>query len=176
MTPQIIPGSLALLLVGVAVYTDLRYGKVFNVVTIPALIIGLVLNLLLAGPAGLASSVGGIGIALALWVVSVACGQCMGGGDIKLLGAIGALCGAKFLLASFVVAAFAGGVLALVAALRRGELRNIILRCLTWGACKLGVRTTIPLSPGDKPLRIPYAFPIAVGVLACMLRPIGLVQ
>lgn len=174
MTIEAVPFLLVLPLVGVAAYTDLRYSKIYNVVTIPAIIIGLALSGLIGGLPGLASSAAGLGIALGMWVLSTICGGCMGGGDIKLLGAIGALCGAKFLLASFVVAVMVGGVVAVATALRHRRFKETARRCVFWGLGKLNRSVTMPLTDQQRSLRVPYGFPIALGVLACLLIPYGL--
>ncbi len=173
MTPEVVPGALALCLVAGAAYTDLRYGKVRNAMTIPALGIGIIWGVATHGLTGLVSALGGIGIALALWVISSGCGRCMGGGDIKLLAAIGALCGAQFVLASLVIAVLVGGVMALIIAIRHGQLGATVRRCSAWIACRLGTRQALSLGGDGQGLRIPYALPIAAGVVACLLRPVG---
>ncbi len=158
----------------ISAYTDLRYGKVYNLVTVPALALGLGANAVASGWHGLLLSLAGVGVALALWLLSLACGGCMGGGDIKLLGAVGALCGPHFLVAAFVMAIFLGGLFAILLALRHRCLGSVLSRLYTWIVCKLGFGCTTQLSP-DRTLRVPYALPIALGVVICLVKASPLV-
>jgi Flp pilus assembly protein protease CpaA len=77
------------------------------------------------GLEGLLLSLGGIGAGFALWLVSNFLGRIMGGGDIKLLMALGALMGAGFMLWTFAIGAIAGGVMAVAISLRRGLLGKV---------------------------------------------------
>lgn len=174
MAPDLLPAAAVVVLVLAAVYTDLRYGKIYNFMTIPAVTLGMALNVALHGPSGLGIALGGIGVALAAWVAGMALGGRLGGGDVKLLAAVGALCGARFLVTAFVVAAFAGGLLAVLVALRRRELLSTLRRCALWLACRLGLRCPVAPAPGESGLRIPYALPIALGVVGSLLAtPVG---
>ena len=172
---EALPVMVVVVLVAGAVYTDLRHGKVFNFMTLPALAAGLALNTLLHGSSGFWFALGGTGLAAGLWVLTQALGQRMGGGDIKLLAAVGALCGARFLLASFVIAVLVGGVLAVVVALKRRQLGGILRRCSTWAVCRVGLNCPAPDGAGGGSTHIPYALPIALGVVGCLLGP-GLLE
>ena len=88
-TAAIIMPLLSALLVAVALYTDITQGKIYNWLTAPALGVGLLLNGVFYGTAGLLSSLGGIGIGLALFLLSAVLGRILGGGDVKVLTALG---------------------------------------------------------------------------------------
>lgn len=169
MAPDLLPVVAVVALVLAAVCTDLRHGKIYNLMTIPAVALGIGLNVALHGITGLGFALAGVGVAAVIWVASAAVGGRLGGGDVKLLAAVGALCGARFLLAAFVIAALAGGALAVLAALRRRELLDTLRRCAVWTACRLGLRCALATPAGDSGLRIPYALPIALGVVGCLL-------
>ncbi|HNY13549.1 MAG TPA: A24 family peptidase [Candidatus Wallbacteria bacterium] len=87
----------------ISLYTDLKSGKIYNWVTLPAMAGGLLLNFMISGQAtayaGLLNSVYGILVALIIFVLPYLIGA-LGGGDVKLLMAIGALKGYVFLFYS----------------------------------------------------------------------------
>lgn len=87
----------------ISLYTDLKSGKIYNVVTLPAMAVGLLLNFLISGQSngcvGLLNSIYGILVALIVFVFPYLIGA-LGGGDVKLLMAIGALKGHLFLFYS----------------------------------------------------------------------------
>lgn len=161
-----------LCLVTAAAVTDLRSHRIPNLITGPALLLGILLALLSDGLPGLGAAFAGIGVAVGVWIVSLLTGGGMGGGDIKLLGAVGALGGPSFLLQSLTVAILVGGLMALVLALARGRLGEVLSRCGRWIVLRASLHAQVPLSTDDPGLKLPYALPIALGVLACMLRPL----
>lgn len=113
----------------VAAFTDTRSGLIPNWLTLPALVIAPPLQLLLGGTTALACSLFGC-VLCALVPLCLFRAGAMGGGDVKLLAAIGALAGPLpglevQLLAYNVLVAFALIVLAI-----RGELRATLAR--TW--------------------------------------------
>ena len=152
----------------VAMVTDLRSGKVRNVLTIPAILLGFALNGLLEGDAGLLRSLQGLGVSALLLGLSVGFGGALGGGDIKLLAAIGALGGPVFLITAFCIAAPIGGVIAGVVAARHRQFIASCTRCFTWIAFKLGTGTAVPLLGAKGSLRVPYAVAIAGGVIGAV--------
>jgi prepilin peptidase CpaA len=104
-----------------ATVTDLRARRIPNVVTLPALLLGLVLNTVLHGLEGGTTSLQGAGLALAallpLYIL-----RGMGAGDVKLMAAIGALKGPEFLIYTFAWASIFAGGMALVGLLRSRRL------------------------------------------------------
>jgi len=87
----------------ISLYTDLKSGKIYNTLTLPAIAGGLLLNYMAPGQpsayAGLLDSVYGILLALIVFIFPYLIGA-LGGGDVKLLMAIGALKGYLFLFYS----------------------------------------------------------------------------
>lgn len=164
---------MAVALIG-ATYTDVRYEKIFNALTVPTAALGIVVNGIGHGAAGVLGSLEGIGIALALLPVCGILGRIIGGGDIKLLAAVGALQGPQTLLWVLLYTAIAGGVLAIVVALWR--------RCLGAGIRRLGkalwlrfaADEPVDIATADRKARLPYAIAIALGsfiaVYAVQLR------
>ena len=99
------------LIVVAGVFYDLRERRIPNWLTVPALGVGLVLQGLQRGPEGLLIGLGGAAAGLALLALPFALGW-VGGGDLKLLAAIGALMGAPFALWTLIFASAAAGVMA----------------------------------------------------------------
>ncbi|RMF59328.1 MAG: prepilin peptidase [Calditrichaeota bacterium] len=85
-------GVLVVLMVVLSSYTDLRYQKIRNVHTFPAMCAGLLLGGLERGWSGLGWAGAGLGLGLLLMGVLFVLGV-MKAGDVKLAMALGALCG-----------------------------------------------------------------------------------
>src|SRR5689334_19313325 len=100
--------SLLVLAVACAV-TDLWKGRIYNAVTYPAIVLGFVLAIVLHGMTGFWSALGGFAVGFFPAFLLFALGA-MGGGDVKLLGAVGAIAGAvaatETLILAFVIGAF----------------------------------------------------------------------
>ncbi len=109
-TLSIITTVLALLLLGLCAYWDLRYRKIPNWATLPAIILGLGLNGLVLGWGGMKTSglgfLVGFGALLILFVLSW-----MGGGDVKLMAAVGALKGYPFVVSALFYSLIVGVVI-----------------------------------------------------------------
>ncbi len=112
--------ALALLLV-LAAACDIRSHRIPNWLTLAGLAVGLAWHGWQGGGPGWLMSLEGIGVAgLALLPYAV---RGLGAGDVKLLGAVGALLGPVFLLWTLLGTILAGGLLALGWAAMRGTLR-----------------------------------------------------
>ena len=156
-------------LIVAAVITDVRFGRVYNLLTVPCALAGLGLNAWAGGWAGLCYSAQGLGLGLAALLLTLLLGQHMGGGDIKLLAALGALRGPEFLLHVLVVAVLVGGVLALGLALRHSALLAS-LRRLAWSLWdRLAVGASAEAEPSPRSLRFPYAVAIGAGALVALV-------
>jgi prepilin peptidase CpaA len=117
----------ALLVTSVAAVTDARTGRIPNALTIPAAVLGVGLHAPF-GATWVGVSLAGCGVAAALpWVLHRSTrGSAIGGGDVKLFAALGALCGPTMSLevelSSFVLV----GVFALVLLAFRGRLLRVL--------------------------------------------------
>jgi len=79
----------------ISLYTDIVERKIYNWTTIPAAVLGVILNFLADGAPGLKTSLMGLLTGLAVFLLPFLLGG-MGAGDVKLMGAIGALKGPFF--------------------------------------------------------------------------------
>jgi prepilin peptidase CpaA len=104
-----------------AVLIDLRSRRIPNWLTASMAGAGLVMAV--AGVSGLtlAQAALGLGAGLLLMLPGHALGA-TGAGDVKLMAAIGAIVGPSMVFSAFLATAVAGGVFAVVVALRRGRL------------------------------------------------------
>ena len=101
-----------------ALAIDLCRGRIPDYLTFPAMLIGLVLGVATAGLAGLLGSGLGLAVGMGLLIpLHFFRGRggkpLVGGGDVKLMAAVGALCGWLFVLS----AALLGGLIGVAVAL-----------------------------------------------------------
>jgi prepilin peptidase CpaA len=147
--------ALVLVIAGIAVCTDLRARRIPNWLTISGMGAGLVLNLLLGGVSGGLHALEGLGLGMALLLLLFLRGG-MGGGDVKLLMAIGACGGPDLLFAAFLFGAVFGAGMSAVVLMRKKMLRLALA----------GVAAQVSMTG----LTIPYAVPVAAGVVLEIVR------
>lgn len=158
---------------------DVRENRIPNWLTVGGLVAGLVLGGL-QGWAGLGGAAGGAAVAFLLALPVFLLGG-FGGGDVKLLAAVGALVGFDELPTALLVTALAGGVLAAVAVIRRRAvkrtLKNIgtmLMLLVTSGREMLrawkgeGPGHALTVDAQDA-VTVPYGVAIAVGAFATMV-------
>lgn len=115
--------------ISTALYTDLRYGKIYNRLTFPIIGLGIVIHSL-RGVNGLLFGLVGLALGIGLFFLPFALGW-FGAGDVKLLGAIGALKGPEFILHTVLLTGLFGGMLSIINLIKRKTLfktcKNLIL-------------------------------------------------
>lgn len=127
--------SVATIASAVAAWTDYRTGRIPNWLTLPTAALGLLMHGAMGGVRSLIVSVLGllIGAAVPAILYKVSAGKGIGGGDVKLFAALGALLGPS--LATEVQ--FGSFVLLAVFALIRLTFRGALWRVLLNSACLL---------------------------------------
>lgn len=90
-----------------------------------------------------------------------------GAGDVKLFAAIGTLLGPTGIVAAFIYTAIAGGLLAVVVAVRRRRLRETVER--TAVLVRTGGSNVAEIEHVSSDNRFPYAPAIALGALVAAL-------
>jgi len=152
----------------ISAYTDLRERKIFNVVTFPAMLIGLILNFIISGWDGLLNSLLALGIGFVVFFIFYIFGG-MGGGDVKLMGAIGAIKGFPFIIDAMFLSIFCGGIMALIVIVWKGvlwkSLKHIFRTIIT---TLIPTFKTEPLKKEDS-YKIPYGFCIALGTFIALI-------
>ena len=121
--PMLVVGIVAM----IAAATDLWKFKVYNALTFPAILLGLVVSGWVGGADGLVSSVLGAALGFGLLVVFFAFGG-VGAGDVKLLTAVGAWLGPALTLQVFLASALACGAYALVLIAIRDGLGTLVMK------------------------------------------------
>jgi len=115
----------------VALYTDARYTKIPNWLTVSAAIIGVLYHLILSGWEGLLFSglgfIAGFGIMFILYLI-----KAISAGDVKLFGAIGALTGVEMTLYGMMYSIFYAAIIGILILLCKKEfwvrMKNIFFR------------------------------------------------
>ncbi len=107
--------------------TDLKTGKIYNIVTYPSIAIGVLYSVLLGDREVMIASLVGFSSAIVFFGLAASRGW-IGGGDVKLFAAIGAIGGFFFLFDSlfntFLIAAVWGMLLLLLEVFRTGPRRR----------------------------------------------------
>lgn len=162
--------SVLILLLGTAVYTDIRFGKIYNKLTVPAMAIGIVLRTSEGHFRGFEDSVAGLGFVLVLYLL-FASQIGLGGGDIKLMMAVGSLLGLKLAVWAVLYSAIAGGLLALIVLASRRMVIATVRRMFASLCLSMGARVPVEFSTAYKGVPFRYSPAIALGtVLAYVLR------
>jgi prepilin peptidase CpaA len=151
-----------------AVASDLRFHRIPNLLTLPALLVALLVSPWLGATSGPIEAIAGAALGFALLVGPYALGG-MGAGDVKVLMVIGAWLGPVATLGTAAWAVIAGGAFALIMLVLRGESVSFARR---WGRMLLSVLTFRKISyepPAAGSIAsggIPFAAAIIVGLAA----------
>ena len=160
-------GAVMVALVGA--FTDWRSARIPNRLTYSAIAAAVVLRTSLLGLPGLKSC--GLGILVAggffavLFVI-----RAMGGGDMKMMAAIGAWVGGNHILIVLIAIGLAGGALAIAYALLSNNLIQTVRNTVRLMAYRFtsGLQPHPEMNvqtPGSR--RIPFGLAIAAGTLFC---------
>ncbi|HLK48015.1 MAG TPA: A24 family peptidase [Bryobacteraceae bacterium] len=130
-TPLPLPIDIALiLLVLVASIYDIRFRRIPNWLSVSGALVGLLLNSFLQqqgskifGVEGLIFSLEGLALGFGAYFLLYML-RAMGAGDVKLMGAVGALAGPRDWFGIFLFTAILGGVLALLVVVLRGRVKK----------------------------------------------------
>ena len=132
MTYIILITILALALVAAAI-TDIRSSKIPNLITFPLAMLGVIIHSVANGLDGFIFSLEGFGLGFGLLLIFYMLGG-MGAGDVKLLGAVGAIIGPYDVFIAFLVTSCLGGLYA------------ICLMVMTWGLPSTAERVKVMLT------------------------------
>jgi prepilin peptidase CpaA len=165
-------GVLAVTLI-VASVTDVRRGKIYNWTTYPAMVAGLIGHTLTGGLWG---HDGAMGLTGALMGLAVGFGPLLlawlaggiGGGDAKIMGAVGALAGWRFALTALFYGLAVAAVMAVAILIRR----RLVLQ--TFGRigrfCLLWLTKAHPGSPAtEQSPKLPFGLALCVGAGAALV-------
>ena len=151
-------------LLGASAVTDLLERKIFNALTYPAVVAGLLLQAA-AGGADLGGALAASLLSVAIFYPLCRAGG-MGLGDLKLMAAVGALGGFELWGTAMINSALAGGIFALLVTLARGTAVATLRRAVQVpGMLVRSLKTRRPARfPAPHAAEvIPYGVAIAVG-------------
>ena len=152
----------------IACVTDLRTRRIPNVLTFGAALAGLLFQSAAGGIDGLGQAAGGWLVGAVVFILPFALGG-LGGGDVKLLAALGAWLGPGDALWLALYTGVAGGLMAIVVASMNGYLgtaiQNVKLLLCHWRVAGIEAVPAITLEGSGGP-KLAYAFPILTGMVA----------
>jgi prepilin peptidase CpaA len=175
----IVINAVLCVVLAVATYTDATRAKIYNLLTFPAMLSGLLLNALLWSEGGGAPGAvltglkwAGMGLAVGFGLLLVP--FWLGGtkaGDVKLLMAVGALKGWEFVLVGFLYGAVLFGVAATLILARRGKLGRTLSNISNYFYGLAVLQSAPELSPPADDSKYPYGISLCLGfVLALVLQ------
>jgi prepilin peptidase CpaA len=162
--------AVPVIVVAMCVASDLRSFRIPNALTGPAMCAGLAINAWFFGWAGVQASLEGFGLALLLLIGPFALGG-IGGGDVKMMGAVGAFIGPRLLLYSLLIGMALGGVFAVVQLARMARLREKVANLGQMLGNSVLMRSLEPLkmsADGPGAVVLPYSVPLGLGTLAAI--------
>ena len=148
-------------------YNDLKVQKIPNLLTYPTIIVAIAYHGVTGGSDGLFFSLSGLCVGTAVILIPYLFGG-MGAGDVKLMGASGAVLGVKGISVAFIITALAGGIYALVLVVVNLKYSRVFLRSiLLWLKLSFLTKRFMPIETpaGGKRPKLCYAICIAFGVL-----------
>lgn len=164
-------GLVLVVLLLIAVVSDLSTRRIPNWLTFGAALAGVVLQWQLGAASGVGIAVGGFAVGLACFLPSYLFGA-LGGGDVKLMAAAGCFLGPWATLVAALAATVAGGVMAWGLIALRGGLGAWALRYGTMLSALIATRRfryLAPLAGEPAAERFPYAVAIATGAVVSMV-------
>jgi prepilin peptidase CpaA len=171
------PIAVALAAAAVAAVTDVWKFKVYNILTFPLLVTGLVYHGVTGGAAGLAASLLGAAAAFFLMIVLYVLGG-MGAGDVKFLTALGAWLGLPITLYVFLAGCIVGGIYSAVLVVWASSMKEVFLnmQILLLKLASLGRHLSSEDRVGEEVARsdrrrrlVPFSAMMAVGLVATLV-------
>ena len=154
----------------IACVFDVRTRRIPNALTFSAALAGLLFHFAQSGAAGAQFAASGWVVGLLLLIPFFVVGG-MGGGDVKLVAALGAWLGPSHTFWLAIYANLAGGAMAICLALSRGYLRRAVTNVGTilrfWSIEGIKAVPGFTLESSASP-RLAYAIPILVGTMVTL--------
>lgn len=159
----------------VAVFWDLRYRKIPNLLTFPMMLAGVGFNSGINGWNGLFYSGGGLFLGICIFILPYMMGG-MGAGDVKLLGSTGAILGPKGVIITAIFSVLFGFVYVIMILIFRPKYTLSLLKRL-WLTMKILFSTgrflIFPPQEGEWQPKLKFALPIALGTIAYILLKVS---
>lgn len=155
-----------IVLLALALISDIKTYKIKNNIVFPFIIIGILTNMHLHGIAGIVFSFKGLIAPILLLIIFFAL-RMLGAGDIKLFSAIGSIMGLEFILYTILYSFLAGGAIALLLIIvRKNGIKRFTYFFQYLKSCFLNL-AILPYTDFDDKSdggKFRFAFAIACGV------------
>jgi prepilin peptidase CpaA len=166
-----------LIVTGIAALTDLYSRRIPNPLVVAGFAAGLVLNIWWSGPGGGLNSLMGLGLALLIYVPLFLL-RAMGGGDVKLMAAAGAIVGPRDWFTLFILASVVGGVLALGMLMARRSMGsafwNVLHIAKELAHLRMPYKSNAALDiSSSQALTMPHGVAIGIGAALLVAFPNG---
>jgi prepilin peptidase CpaA len=166
MTEQAIVLSIGL----IACVFDVRTRRIPNALTLSAAVAGLSFHIMTSGLAGAQTAAGGWLVGLLILLPYFVLGG-MGGGDVKLVAALGAWLGPRETFWLAIYAGLAGGVIGVIVIVARGYAKQAIANVLSifnhWFYVGIQPVPGMTLESSASP-RLAFAIPILAGTMVTL--------
>src|SRR5262245_7715512 len=163
--------AIVVLFVGLSIWWDVRSRRIPNGLSVVGMMAGVALNTTYHGIPGLVTSLVGLVAMLAALLLPFALGG-IGGGDVKMMGAVGAILGTRLALAGLLVGLILGGLIMVAHLARVGRLREKLAATGRMAWVAVFTRSADPLRVSDAApgaITLPYSVPLGLGTLAVLL-------
>ncbi len=161
-----LPEAVLLTIITISGITDLTRGKIFNAITYPAIALGFGLSLSGFGTTP-GAALGGFLFGFGFFFVFFALGW-MGGGDVKLMAAVGALKGYPFVLYAMFYSIFLAALIAVLILIWRPEARQSV-RGIGRYLRQLLIPGLIPEPLEERSEKIPFGVTLCIGTFIAMV-------
>lgn len=158
--------GLAIALALIAGWTDWRWRRIPNWLTVPGFLAGTAANTAIGGWGGLKASLLGAGLGLLLLLPFVLL-RALGAGDWKLAGAVGACVGPAMLADVLIASVFVAGGMAVALVIYKGRTRETLRNIGNMLASMLRLRMPGAEVSLDNPqsLKVPYGVALALSTV-----------
>ncbi|MDR3409613.1 MAG: prepilin peptidase [Formivibrio sp.] len=168
-------GVLVVLLL-VAAWGDIQRHRIPNTLILTGLAFAIILSAWQDGLSGLLSAGGGFLLGLGIFLPFYWL-RALGAGDVKLMAVVGGFLGPSGLIGAVLGTFLAGGLMALLLALRAGVVRQMLLNIkgmLMGGLIDVSLKQMPIMNAGPQSAgKLPYAVAIAVGTLGYLSLTYG---
>jgi len=157
---------LAVLLALTAGWTDWRFRRIPNWITVPALLLGIGLNTFVGGWPGARSSLLGAGLGFVL-LLPFALARGLGMGDLKLVVALGAILGPQHLIVVLFATILLNAIIAVAMMVQKKRVRQTLRNLGHMLAAFLSLHLPGPDLTIDNPelVKVPFGVACAVAVI-----------
>ena len=150
---------------------DVRTRRIPNPLSASAMLVGVATNFVYFGFPGLRASITGFVVTVGVLLLPFALGG-IGGGDVKMMAAVGTLLGPLPAMVALMIGTILGGAIMVVHLARLGRLREKLAatRTVFMAAVATGSLAPLKLAANDaEAVSLPYTIPLGLGAIAVIV-------